>query len=91
MLSRKEFVDFIAENYNITKKKADEIVEIFTNAFKQVTINDGGVSLTGFIKSELVNRPEREALNPKTGEKIRVPAKTTVKVSACPKFKKMEG
>lgn len=91
MILKKEFIDYIAENYGITKKNASEIVDTFTDAFKKATIEDGGVNLTGFIKSEIKNHPERDALNPRTGEKIKISAKKSVKVTISPKFKNMEG
>ena len=90
MLTKNQFIEFIAENYNTTKKNAGEIIEIFTDAFKKATLEEDGVGLVGFIKSEIVERPARDGINPKTKEKIKIVAKKYVKISAYPKFKNME-
>ena len=89
-MTKVEFTEFIAKNYGKTKKDATEIVEIFSDAFKKATLEEGGVVLTGFIKSEIGKRKAHEGINPQTKEKIQIEEKTYVKVSAQPKFKNME-
>lgn len=46
-----------------------------------------GVSLKGFGKFVLQEKPARTGRNPKTGESIDIPAKTVVKFVPAPSFK----
>lgn len=90
MMNIKDFVDYFAEKNEITKSKAREIIDMFVDTYKSGTIEKGGVNILGFMKSEIVDVPERETRNPKTGEKIVSPAKKVVKVKIAKKFRDMD-
>ena len=83
------FIDKYAEINKISKVKSKDEVLRFVETFKGCTIENGGVDITGFIKSEVIDVPEKEYRNPKANEKI-VKSKTKkIKVSARPTFAKM--
>lgn len=90
MLNKNGLVEFIAEHYGKTKKDATEIIDTFVDAYTTATYSEGGVNLTGFAKSEVVDVPEKECRNPKTGETFTAPAHKTVKVKISKKFKNLE-
>lgn len=83
------FVDKYAEINKISKAKSKEEILRFVETFKACTIENGGVDITGFIKSEVIDVPEREYRNPKTNEKGIKPKTKKIKVSARPTFAKM--
>ena len=83
------FIDKYAEINKISKVKSKDEILRFVETFKACTIGNGGVDITGFIKSEVIDVPEREYRNPKTNEKGIKPKTKKIKVSARPTFAKM--
>ena len=84
------FIRKYAELHSIPMTQARAEIERFESAFKEITVESGGVDLRGFIKSEVVNVPAKKGRNPKTGETIDIPAKKVVKVKVASKFKNLE-
>ena len=83
------FIRKYAELHSIPMTQARAEIERFESAFKEITVESGGVNLVGFIKSEVVDKPAHESKNPRTNEKIKVPAKKVIKVKTTPSFAKM--
>ena len=83
------FIRKYAELHSIPMTQARAEIERFENAFKDITAESGGVNLVGFIKSEVIDKPAHESKNPRTKEKIIIPAKKVIKVKANPSFAKM--
>ena len=71
----------------MTQARAE--IERFESAFKEITVESGGVDLRGFIKSEVVNVPAKKGRNPKTGETIDIAPKKVVKIKVSSKFKNL--
>lgn len=90
MLTLKSFIDTYAEMNNITKKQSREEIERFIETYKTVTIENGGINLVGFAKSEVVTIPSKTVKNPKTKEDVVVPERQAVKLKISRKFKYME-
>ena len=83
------FIRKYAELHSIPMTQARAEIERFESAFKEITVESGGVNLVGFIKSEVKDKPAHESKNPRTKEKIIIPAKKVIKVKATPSFAKM--
>ena len=83
------FIRKYAELHSIPMTQARAEIERFESAFKEITVESGGVNLVGFIKSEVKDKPAHESKNPRTKEKITIPAKKVIKVKANPSFAKM--
>ena len=90
MIGLNEFIEYWASTNNVSKTQARKDVETFIDTYKRGTYENGGIVLRGFMQSTVVDIPEKEARNPKTGQPIKVPAKTIVKVKALKNFKNME-
>ena len=84
------FIRKYAELHSIPMTQARAEIERFENAFKEITVESGGIDLRGFIKSEVVNVPAKKGRNPKTGETIDIAPKKVVKIKASSKFKNLE-
>ena len=84
------FIRKYAELHSIPMTQARAEIERFENAFKEITVESGGVDLRGFIKSEVVNVPAKKGRNPKTGETIDIAPKKVVKIKVSSKFKNLE-
>ena len=84
------FIRKYAELHSIPMTQARAEIERFESAFKEVTVESGGIDIRGFIKSEVVNVPAKKGRNPKTGETIDIAPKKIVKIKISSKFKNLE-
>lgn len=76
-MSKSQIAAAIAEQNEISKKQAAEILESIAQlAYKQAK---NTFTLPGLGKLVLVNRAARVGRNPATGEQINIPAKRVVK------------
>ena len=79
-----------AELHSMPMTQARAEIERFESAFKEITVESGGVDLRGFMKSEVVNVPAKKGRNPKTGATIDIAPKKVVKIKISSKFKNLE-
>jgi len=84
-MNKAKLVDVIASKTNVTKKHADSILNAMTQTIVEVVSKGDKVSLVGFGSFEPRQRQAKEGLNPKTGEKMQIPA-TRVPVFAAGKL-----
>jgi DNA-binding protein HU-beta len=76
-LSKTEIIAKLAEQNGLTKKQVKKLLEDLANLAYQEAKNS--FTLPGLGKLVLVERKERMARNPRTGEMVQVPAKKVVK------------
>jgi DNA-binding protein HU-beta len=74
-MNRKELVDAIASKTKKSRKESDVFLNAFLGAVKGELKKGGSVNLVGFGSFKVVHRPAREARNPRTGAKIKIPAR----------------
>lgn len=85
-MNEKEFIDELMKNLNLnpnfdfTKKATKEISETFVKTLFDSAKEHGGVTFQNEFKVEVVERKERIGQNPRTQEKIKIPAKKVFKV-----------
>ena len=84
------FIRKYAELHSIPMTQARAEIERFESAFKEITVESGGIDLRGFMKSEVVDVPAKKGRNPKTGETIDIAPKKVVKIKISSKFKNLE-
>lgn len=73
-MNKGELIDQIAENTGVTKKQADATVTAAIETIMDAVSSDDKVTLVGFGSFEARDRKAREGHNPKTGEKMSIPA-----------------
>ena len=83
------FIRKYAELHSIPMTQARAEIERFESAFKEITVESGGIDLRGFMKSEVVDVPAKKGRNPKTGEVIDIAPKKVVKIKVSSKFKNL--
>lgn len=71
---KKDLVEVVAEQTGLTKRAASEAVEAMLAAIESALAKGDSVLLTGFGKFEVRGRAARMGINPKTMEKIQLPA-----------------
>ncbi len=84
------FIRKYAELHSMPMTQARAEIERFESAFKEITVESGGIDLRGFMKSEVVNVPAKKGRNPKTGATIDIAPKKVVKIKISSKFKNLE-
>ena len=83
-MNRKELVEAILnskELNHMTKKDADQFINTMLDTVKKAVKKGDDVSLVGFGTFTKIKRAARMGVNPATGERIKIKAKTL------PKFK----
>ncbi len=76
-MNKRELIETVASNAQITKKEADAAVNAALNAIMEGLAKEGKVVIPGFGSFEVRNRTAREGRNPRTGEKVMIAAKRT--------------
>ena len=87
LLSKGQIVSHFAEKFEISKKVAASIVDEFASLAIAETKKKGAFILPGIGRSVLAKRKARTGRNPATGEPIKIPAKTVVKIRPAKAFK----
>lgn len=86
-LNKKDFIDRLVETGAMsTKKEATKAVDAVIAEIKNIVIEGDALSIVGFGTFDSVERAERVARNPQTGEAIKVPAKVVAKFTASKKI-----
>lgn len=78
-MRKSDLVDELAERTGATKAAAAESLDATLAIISDALQGGDSVILTGFGTFAAVDRPQREARNPRTGETITIPAKKVVK------------
>lgn len=86
-MNKGELVDKVAEKANITKKQADTVLSAVLEAIQEAVSSGDKVTLVGFGSFEQRKRSARIGQNPKTGEKMNIPARVVPAFSAGKQFK----
>lgn len=77
-MRKPELAAFVADQADISKDKASEIINIITDQITEALRQEEQVSLVGFGSFVQKHRPERQGKNPQTGEAITIKASNSV-------------
>lgn len=69
-----DLVDRVAETHGLTKTQAKAVVEDVLKGISEAAAKGEEISLNGFGKFKVQNKPEREGRNPSTGATIKIAA-----------------
>ncbi|MGK7908872.1 MAG: HU family DNA-binding protein [Synechococcus sp.] len=86
-MNKGELVDAVAMEAGVSKKNAEEILSAMLDVITTTVASGDKVSLIGFGSFEPRERKAREGRNPKTGEKLQIPATVVPAFSAGKGFK----
>jgi len=87
LMTKGQIVTHFAEKFEISKKAAASIVDEYAALVIAETKKKGAFVLPGIGRSVLVKRKARMGRNPATGEAIKIPAKTVVRIRPAKAFK----
>jgi integration host factor subunit beta len=75
-MNRSDLITRLAELHpQLLAKDAESVVKVILDALSNTLSKGGRIEIRGFGSFELNYRPSRQGRNPKTGEKLKVPAK----------------
>ena len=81
-MTKKELVNAIAKNAEITIKDAGKALDAFVKEFGKAMAKGEKIQLLGLGTFKVEKKSARTARNPRTGAVIKVPAKKVVKFKA---------
>ncbi len=77
-MTKKEIVKRISDEIGLTQLKTKDIVQRTLDAIIQTLVSEGRIELRNFGVFEVKLRAPRKARNPRTNDKVEVPAKNVV-------------
>ena len=86
-MSKQQLVEMIAEKAGLTKADATRALEATTESITEALAKGEKVSLVGFGTFATSKREAREGPNPRTGETVKIEARTAVTFKAGSKLK----
>ncbi len=86
-MNRQALIDAIATETGVTKTLSGKMLNVLLEIIPQALKQGDSVPLPGFGVFKVTQRAARTGRNPKTGEKIRIAARKTVKFTAGKAFK----
>lgn len=81
-MNKTEFIARVAEKSGLTKTDAQKAINAFAEVVAEQLKADDKVALLGFGTFSVNDKPARTGINPKTKEKISIPARKVVKFKA---------
>lgn len=78
-MNKTDLVNEIAAKAQLNKVDAKKALDAVLESISQALANEDKVQLIGFGTFAVVEKPERSGINPKTKEKITIPARKVVK------------
>ena len=81
-MNKTELVEKIAVGAELSKADAKKALEAAVEAIKTALVEGDKVQLIGFGTFSVNERPAREGVNPRTGEKVTIDAKKVAKFKA---------
>ena len=88
-MNKGQLVDRVANKTTVTKKQADAVITAAIETIMEAVSEGDKVTLVGFGSFESRERKAREGRNPKTGDKMEIPATKVPAFSAGKLFKEM--
>lgn len=81
-VTKGEFIEQVASKSGQSKKDAAQAVEAMLDVIRETLRGGGDVSFTGFGKFHVQERAARTGVNPRSGEKVPIPAGRVPKFTA---------
>ena len=82
-MTKSDFIDQLARDERLgSKKQAGDALEAVLDGIRSALARGEDVNFTGFGKFHVSERGQRQGVNPRTGERITIPAGRVPKFSA---------
>ena len=74
-MTKADLINAIAEKADFSKKDSEKALNAVIGSISDALVKGDKVQIVGFVTFEVRERAAKEATNPRTKEKIKVPAK----------------
>jgi len=81
-MTRDYLIEQMASKAGVTKTQADAVLRAFTDVVTATLSTGDTIGLTGFGTFQISKRAARQGVNPRTGEKLQIPAMNVPKFKA---------
>ena len=81
-MNKTELINAVAEKANLSKAQAKAALDATLNTISEALLKEDKVALIGFGTFSVAEKPARTGINPRTKEKIEIPARRAVKFKA---------
>ena len=78
MMIKKDIIHSISEKLDFPQANVKKIVQATLDAIVETLVEGGRIELRNFGVFEIKQRQARKAINPRTGESVKVPARRVV-------------
>ncbi len=80
-MTQAQFYSDVAEKAQLSKAQVRAVFEGVEDVITKKLKNEGKIPLGGLGYAKLVDRKARMGRNPQTGEPVKIPAKTVIKIN----------
>jgi len=88
-MNKAELIEYMADDTNLSKTTCKDALESAIKGIETALKKGGSVVITGFGTFSVMERAARTGVNPATGAKMKIAAKTVPKFKAGKQFKDM--
>lgn len=81
-VNRSDIIKKKAEEWEVSREEARELVDLFFGSMKQVLVDEGRIELRGFGVFEVKQRDNRKGRVPGTGKTVEIPSRYVPTFSA---------
>jgi DNA-binding protein HU-beta len=81
-MTKTDFIVKYAGKTGETKKRAAELIDTFLGTIESALVKGDPVAFVGWGTFQVQKKAAKEGRNPKTGQKLKIPAKKVVKFKA---------
>ncbi len=81
-MNKTELINAVAEKANLSKAQAKAALDATLNTISEALLKEDKVALIGFGTFSVAEKPARTGIDPRTKEKIEIPARKAVKFKA---------
>ena len=86
-MTKADLVEKIFEKIGLSKKEAQEIIEILFDTMKQTFVEGESVKISGFGTFNIRQKTSRRGRNPKTGEELEITPRRVITFRASNQLK----
>ncbi|MEN2997736.1 MAG: HU family DNA-binding protein [Brevinematia bacterium] len=88
-MNKKELIRNISGSTKLSQKAVSQVIDALLKELEKVVKNKGTLSLVGYFTLSVKQRAQRTAINPKTKQKITIPARNYPVFKVGSKLKKI--
>ncbi|MCK4910196.1 MAG: integration host factor subunit alpha [Thermodesulfovibrionales bacterium] len=89
MMTKADLVEIVFEKVGLSKKEAQDIIEIIFDTIKQSFVEGESVKVPGFGTFNVRQKAARRGRNPQTGEELTIAPRRVLTFKASNQFKAM--